>query len=266
MKRTNQSRRFLETKDEFRRRSGRLAMAIHPRRKLWYFAAMRLGITSRPATRIHALFVWACCVIFLATLGGPTLVEHAADDAQVHGLWVWKGPTILRDARDAEKLRDFCQAQGINEVYVSVSERGQMMAEGSMSRVIETLHRANIRTEALFSSENADEGGNHLEKLLADIRTVVRFNQNHPQTRFDGVHLDIEPQQRPENKAAGNLAFLPGLVDAYRAIRRASEPAGLTVNADIQNKLLKAVIDQRRMLLSSLPRLTLMMYGSEQPE
>ena len=214
----------------------------------------------------RTICVWVFCIALVSLLvSDPTQGAYAADSSPVRGLWAWKGPTVLKSARDAEKLRDFCQDQGINEVYVSISERGQMMPEDSMSRTIDVLHRANIRVEALFSSENADEGGNHLEKLLGDVRAVVQFNQKNPRERFDGIHLDIEPQQRPENKGAGNLGFLPGLVEAYRAVRRVSEPAGLTVNADIQNKLLKGSLEERRMLLSALPRLTLMMYELSSP-
>jgi hypothetical protein len=39
----------------------------------------------------------------------------------------------------------------------------------------------------------------------------------------------------------------------------------LTVNADIQNKLLKGDAEQRRMLLSAVPRVTLMMYELSRP-
>ena len=45
--------------------------------------------------------------------------------------------------------------------------------------------------------------------------SIQTFNQKHPGERFDGIHLDIEPQQRPENKGSGNLGFLAGLVNAY---------------------------------------------------
>lgn len=204
-------------------------------------------------------------ILGVTLLGGPSPTAHAQEGAPVHGLWVWKGPSVLGGAHSAESLRAFCETEGINEVYVSVSESGQMMAEGSMSRLIEVLRGAHIRVEALLSSENADEGGKHLDKLLEHVRTIVEFNQKHPRERFDGIHLDIEPQQRPENKGPGNLRFLPGLVDAYRAVRRMAEPAGLTVNADIQNKLLKGNLDERRMLLSALPRLTLMMYELSSP-
>jgi len=134
------------------------------------------------------------------------------------------------------------------------------MLGGDFPHLIELLHRSNVHVEALLSSETADEAGKHRDKLLDEAREIVRFNENHPKRRFDGIHLDIEPQQRPENKGVGNLRFLTGLVDAYRAVRSITEPVRLTVNADIQSNLLKGDAAQRKLLLSSLPRLTLMLY------
>jgi hypothetical protein len=130
---------------------------------------------------------------------------------------------------------------------------------------ITLLHRSGIRVEALLSSTDADEAGKHRETLLNHVRGIVQFNQRHPSDRFDGIHLDLEPQQRPENKGAGNLRFAPGLVDAFRAVRAVAETSGMTVNADIQNKLLKGDLGERKMLLTALPRVTLMMYELSSP-
>jgi hypothetical protein len=178
----------------------------------------------------------------------------------IHGLWVWKSPTVLAELHAAESLRDFCTSAGINEVYVSVSPRTEPAEEGQLAHLIGLLHRSNIRVEALLSSTDADEPGKHRESLVQKVQSIVEFNQKHRAERFDGIHLDVEPQQRPENKGPGNLRFLPGLADAFRAVRAVAEPAGLTVNADIQNKLLKGDASQRKMLLASVPRVTLMMY------
>jgi hypothetical protein len=180
-------------------------------------------------------------------------------------LWVWKSPTILEAPRGAERLRDFCKSEGINEVYVSVSARREVSEENQFAHLIALFHGSDIRVEALLSSTDADEPGKHREKLLDRVREIVQFNQQHPTERFDGIHLDVEPQQRLENKGAGNLRFLPGLVDAFRAVRAVAERDRMTVNADIQNKLLKGDLDERKMLLSALPRLTLMMYELSSP-
>jgi hypothetical protein len=183
----------------------------------------------------------------------------------VHGLWVWKSAEVLAELRSADALRDFCKSQGITEVYVSVPAESEASEDSSLAHLIGLLHRSNIRVEALLSSADADEPGKHREKLLEHVRGIVQFNQKHARERFDGIHLDIEPQQRPENKGPGNLGFLPGLVVAFRAVRAEAEASHLTVNADIQNKLLKGDLDQRRMLLTSLPRLTLMLYELSSP-
>lgn len=190
------------------------------------------------------------------TLASPPLV---------YGLWVWKSPTVLGQPHAAESLLEFCKANGINEVYVSISERSEAAEESQLVHLIALLHRSNIRVEALLSSTEADEPGKHRDTLLRHVQEIVQFNRRHPSDRFDGIHLDIEPQQREENKGPGNLRFLPGLVEAYRSVCAIAEPAGITVNADIQNKLLKGDLAQRRALLSSIPRLTLMMYELSSP-
>jgi hypothetical protein len=211
----------------------------------------------------RALFRTLCVgVVF----GGFSPTAIAEDNAPIHGLWVWKGPSVLAGPGGAEGLRDFCQSQGIDEIYISVSDHGDVSGIGRFSHLIDLLHHSNIRVEALLSSENADEAGKHREKLLDHVREILEFNEDHRRDRFDGIHLDVEPQQRPENKGAGNLRFLPGLVDAYREVRALASPAGLTVNADIQNKLLKGSLAERQMLLSSLPRLTLMLYELSSPD
>jgi hypothetical protein len=189
----------------------------------------------------------------------------AQDNVPSRGLWVWKSSSVLEAPQGAARLLHFCQSEGINEVYVSVSPLGDASMESRLVRLIPLLHRSNMRVEALLSSVDADEPGSHREKLLDHVQEIIRFNQRHPTQKFDGIHLDIEPQQRPENKGQGNLRFLPGLVDAYRAVRAQAEGARLTVNADIQNKVLKGNLAERRMLLSSLPRFTLMLYELSSP-
>jgi hypothetical protein len=210
--------------------------------------------------RARLRFLLLCFLV-----GAPCLFAAAPASGPVHGLWVWKSAEVLAAPQAAEKLRDFCRAQAINEVYISYSAASAPAEENEFVHAIGLLHSSGIRVEALLSSTDADEPGKYRDKLLDRVRQVVEFNRSHAADRFDGIHLDIEPQQRPENKGPGNLRFLPGLTDAFRAAVAIAEPAGMTVNADIQNKLLRGDAGQRGMLLASVPRVTLMMYELSSP-
>jgi hypothetical protein len=189
-----------------------------------------------------------------------------AQEPSVHGLWVWKTPIILDLPARGQALRDFCRSQQINEVYLSFSsQNGGAAEQQEIQKLIALLHKSHIRVEALLSSIDADQPGKHRNKLMAHVSEVVTFNREHAKDRFDGIHLDIEPQQRQENKGPGNLAFLPNLLDTYRGVRTVAEQNQMTVNADIPNKFLKGDLNQRRALMSSLPRLTLMLYQLSSP-
>jgi hypothetical protein len=238
----------------------RVTMAkMRPRR----LSTMMLRTILTAGMRIRAACLWIFCSVLFGSFSLTAFAGAAV--TPVHGLWIWKSPTVLEAPRAAEALLDFCKSEGINEVYVSISARSEAAEEGRLAHLIALLHHSNIRVEALLSSTEADEPGKHRETLLSHVREIVQFNQRHSADRFDGVYLDIEPQQRPENKGPGNLRFLPSLADAFRAVRAVAEPAGMTVNADIQNKLLKGDLRERKMLLSAVPRVTLMMYELSSP-
>jgi hypothetical protein len=190
----------------------------------------------------------------------------AATEAPVHGMWIWKSASVLQGPQAAAAIRNFCQAGGINEVYISVPKNYSALEGLQLAQLITLLHQSGMRIEALISSVDADEPGAPRTKLLDHVQSILQFNRQHPSQSFDGIHLDIEPQQRPENKGPGNLQFLPALIDTYRAVRVLTDRAGLALNADIQNKLLKADIEQRQALLAAVPRLTLMLYELSSPE
>jgi hypothetical protein len=204
-------------------------------------------------------------------LAGASCLYAAAGDgaALVHGLWVWKSQALLEAPHGPGALLQFCESESINEVYVSVAADPHTFAlsgERQMAHLIGLLHRSNIRVEALLSSVDADQPGKHRDKLMSRVQSIVQYNRGHPGERFDGIHLDVEPHQRPENKGPGNLRFLPDLARTFRAVSALAGPLGMTVNADIPKKYLKGGIGERRMLLSAVPRLTLMLYELSSPE
>jgi hypothetical protein len=200
----------------------------------------------------------------LCSVSGAT--AQGEKDQFVHGVWVWRTPILLDLPARGEALRDFCRSNQINEVYLSFTSQNSAAPEQQeIEKLIELLHKSHIRVEALLSGADADQPGKHRDKLMGHVNEVVTFNREHAHQRFDGIHLDIEPQQRQENKGAGNLGFLPDLLDTYRAVLAVAQQNQMTVNADIPDKFLKADTSQRQALMSSLPRFTLMLYGLSSP-
>ena len=196
----------------------------------------------------------------------PGAAAQARKDQFVHGVWVWRTPILLDLPARGEALRDFCRSNQINEVYLSFTSQNTAAPEQQeIEKLIELLHKSHVRVEALLSGADADEPGKHRDKLMGHVNKVVTFNREHSHQRFDGIHLDIEPQQRQENKGPGNLGFFPDLLDTYRAVLAVAEQNQMTVNADIPIKFLKGDASQRQALMSSLPRLTLMLYEPSSP-
>jgi len=94
--------------------------------------------------------VWVVALMSgVAALAG-TSSALAAERGWVHGLWVWKGPAIAQSSQSVQMLREFCKSQGINEVYFSVSEHGDMSGLVRLPGLIGQLHQSNIRIEALL--------------------------------------------------------------------------------------------------------------------
>jgi hypothetical protein len=174
---------------------------------------------------------WARIWILFGAFHLYAAAGNAADF--VHGLWLWKSQAVLEAPHSANALLKFCESESINEVYVSVAANPPTMAvsnEQQIAHLIALLHRSSIRVEALLSSVDADQPGQPRHKLIGRVQGILRFR------------------------------FLPDLASTYRAVRVLAGPAGMTVNVDIPVKYLKEEIDERRMLLSAMPRLPLMLY------
>src|SRR5208282_2032709 len=110
-------------------------------------------------------------VLLLAAF--PLSASAQTSSSLIHGLWVWKSPTVLAAPHAAESLRDFCSSNSINEVYVSVSARSEASEEGQLAHLINVLHHSHIHVEALLDSAEADEPGKHRDSFLQKVQTIV---------------------------------------------------------------------------------------------
>jgi hypothetical protein len=183
----------------------------------------------------------------------------------LHGLWIRHSNALLQSAHADDAIRSFCTTAGIDDVYVSFNGSFDALDALQLVQLIKLLHEANVSVEALLSSDGADQAGAARTHLLDSVQAVVQFNRDHAGARFDGIHLDIQPQRREGNRDLDPRQFLPGLIDAYRAVRAFTDRHGLTLDADLDRGLLQSTLEQRRALLESTPRLTVLLYGLTTP-
>ena len=98
-------------------------------------------------------------LLSLAAAFGLGSLRVGATEAPVHGLWVWKRSSVLEPVGSAETLRDFAKTNGITEIYLSISIHDHLMEDAPLVALIDLLHQASIRVEALLDSIDADQPG-----------------------------------------------------------------------------------------------------------
>ena len=75
------------------------------------------------------IVIWVLAAVVCFTAGPDALSQ----ETPLHGLWVWKTPTLLDLPARGEALRDFCRSHQINEVYLSFSSQNGGSPENSWS-------------------------------------------------------------------------------------------------------------------------------------
>src|ERR1700761_9864583 len=104
------------------------------------------------------------------------LCSFAAAQEPVHGLWVRKTPILLDLPSRGEALRNFCHANQIDEVYLSfTSQNGGSAEQQEIEKLIDLLHHAHVRVEALLSNPDADQAGQHRDQLMAHVQEVLAY-------------------------------------------------------------------------------------------
>ncbi len=115
------------------------------------------------------------------------------DKSHRRSMWVWKtDPVNNMIARTA--LLDFCDRTAVNTIYLYF---GEISTEKSyldkLAQFLEEAHKRGVRVEALTGNPTWVLSENH-QLTLDWIKSFLEFNKGRKkESRFDGVHLDIEP-------------------------------------------------------------------------
>lgn len=104
----------------------------------------------------------------------------------VMGVWWWNNKL------DSNLYLNFANENGINEIYYCSSEFGE-----ETSSFISSANKLGIKVYLLQGEyEWLDDSSSLFEK----IEKYRKYQTDYPDSKFSGIHLDIEPHQNPEFK------------------------------------------------------------------
>jgi hypothetical protein len=194
--------------------------------------------------------------------GAPRTVDASANRRQAptaepsvaHGLWVWRTQYHL-DQEGA--LLATCKAASVTEVYLAVT--AGLLGDPRLPPLVLSLRRAGLRVEALLGEASwYDISGR--PRMLRMLDAVAAYDDRvSTASRFQAVHLDIEPHQLPENK--GRREWLPTLAETLQIARERTVRSDLSLSADVPRfAITDASEETRAAFAAAVPRLFLMLY------
>lgn len=119
----------------------------------------------------------------------------------VVGVWWWN------DELEAELYLNFAVENGINEIYYCSSEFGE-----KTSLFINSANKLGID---VFWLQGEYQWLDDATPLFNKIEKYRKYQNDYPNSKFSGIHLDIEPHQNPEfeNNREDLILKLVGLAD-----------------------------------------------------
>lgn len=181
-----------------------------------------------------------------AMLGLFLLATFSCAANKNRSVWFWASPSSLygsasivgNPVRETQTI-DFFNGNHIKHVYGSYQNR-PVSEPGAIAAWNAKLDAAGIESQFLMSENTWIFPSNHIGFLEKITDRVINFNAGHPAAeRFDGLHLDIEPQGLPEWSAlslAQQRDYLNLLRDTYAAVRTHFNTNGLPafpIHADL---------------------------------
>ncbi len=116
--------------------------------------------------------------------------DESVDDAKnkdVLGVWWWN------DKLDTDLYLTFAKENGVNEIYYCSSEFGE-----ETSAFINSANQLGMK---VYWLQGEYEWLDDSTSLLNKIEKYRKYQMDYPNTKFSGIHLDIEPHQNPDFKS-----------------------------------------------------------------
>lgn len=194
-----------------------------------------LEIYNRHLAQYHVLYL-AGIDHYNEILPDRSIHDDRTEQTTVRAMWVWKTYDIIHDNAGVEDFLSFCRSRGINRVFLSVT--GKMLKtrkrKMALSAFVASLHQAGLKVSALMG-ESHWVFPDKRKVLLSRINDIHSYNQqNSTFSRFDAIHLDIEPHTLASWKSRKEKyldLFIETLAEAREYLQR--HDTGMNLEIDI---------------------------------
>lgn len=163
--------------------------------------------------------------------------EGKASEPRMRAMWIYKTELVMDSAEEQETLFEFCRQRQITDLFwqVHFSRGGDGSAsldnEEMLRSFLGEAHRSGLRIHALTGDPSHVRPEKH-ERVLSSAAALVRFNRGSTEdSRFDGLHLDVEPHGLPDWKTAETgkkIEFLTSFVELHYEVSdylRSADPS-----------------------------------------
>ena len=198
---------------------------------------MSCGVTSDQSSQ--GAFLTILRRVAAVLLLTPFLAAADPQTKPDRGLWVWETAPLLREAGERQTFFEFCEAHGISIVAMQIATHGKgadrkLDARAEWTALITEAHRRRMRVHALDGDPKFARAAQH-GTVLSIVNAVVAYNASvAPAARFDGMHLDIEPQALPEWKDPNTREpLLAEFLEINQGAAARARAAGLLYGVDI---------------------------------
>ncbi|GAB6989992.1 hypothetical protein [Paenibacillus pini] len=166
-------------------------------------------------------------IAILLTLTASLLMGFSSPSQQpVKATWVWQ-TELIEDG--GEQLLHFATEQRVNLIYVQINRD---LPYEAYEPFIKNAHAAGVAVHAL----GGDPGWAlkvHRERLLGLVNWVQNYNNSAAsKSKFDGIHLDIEPYVLDQWEEDPNR-ILSSWIDNMQAYLSAASSSGLELGIDL---------------------------------
>lgn len=166
---------------------------------------------------------WLTALLFLAAI---LLTGFSAPSKDVKATWVWQ-TELIEDG--GEKLLEFARNEGIHLIYLQINRD---LPKKTYETFVQHAHEERVAVHAL----GGDPGWaltEHRDRMLGLAEWTMEYNAGaSPESRFDGIHLDIEPYVLPQ-WAADHDAVIQTWESNLSAFLGKTSGSGLELGIDI---------------------------------